>query len=135
MKKIFLLVFIACLFTACSDSDDEVVKGQDYTSFVITTESMNPYTNGVAGYLLENGTFKRLAVIESISKGQFSKEIKVDNNISSIYLFGENAGNTYVFDQSFILKNKEKNIITITSEMNNNTKIVDNTDSKQYPIN
>lgn len=130
MKKILTLLLLATFFMGCSSDDD---KGDTpRTSFIVSIFDSFEHTKCVAGYKLSDGTYKKIADLGSLWRGDFSKEIFIsDENIKDIYIFSDYSGETLRFNTVFTLTKNTKNTIIVTDL--SSTKVTDKTDSKQYP--
>jgi len=130
MKKILFLLLAVSLFTACSDDDDN--KGQDYTSFVFYQTADVTLPNCVAGYKTPEGTYVKISDLGELSKGEYSPEVRVnDNNITEIYFFTDYNG-CVKFDAVYTLRKNTKNILKLL-ETTGGISVTDKTDPFQYP--
>lgn len=129
MKKLLYLLFAVTLITACSSDENEETHK---TSFIVSIFDGFEYTKCVAGYKLPDGTYKKIADLGSLRRGDFSKEIFInDENIKEIYIFSDYSGETLSFNTVFTLTKNTKNTIIVTDL--SSTKVTDKTDPKQYP--
>lgn len=131
MKKLLTLLLLTTLLISCSSDDDPEVN-QGYTSFVVTIDSSPQFQNCVAGYKLQNGNFKKIADLGTLTKGVYSPEIKLsDNNISEIYIFTDYNGGIR-FNAKYNLNKGVKNSITVAYNTSG-ISFTDKTDPTQYP--
>ena len=130
MKKLLTLLLLTTLLISCSSDDDPEVN-QGYTSFVVTIDASSDFPNCVAGYKLQNGNFKKIADLGTLTKGKYSSEIRVDDNtISNIYIFSDYNG-TIRFDDTYKLAKNTKN--TIVVKYGTKGILVDPKNPAQYP--
>lgn len=129
--------YIGSKNTAGSTFQFEITeKPQDYTSFIITIEEDYLYKNCLAGYYTPDGLCKKLGELGDISKGVFSKEIRVTiDTLKHVYFFGETSNmiptGYFKRDTVFILEKNKKNIFTIKLETKGT--ILNKDDIYQYP--
>lgn len=132
MKKILTLLLIIPIFIACSKDDDTKFSGQDYTSFAVTIDSSPQFPNCVAGYKLNDGTYKKIADLGTLTKGKYSPEIRVnDNSITEIYVFTDYNGGIR-FNEVYKLNKNSKNSIVVGFQTSG-IGFTDKSDPKQYP--
>jgi len=133
MKKLLTLLLIFPFLISCSSDDENTEPTQDYTSFVVLQNSDTDLTlpNAVAGYYTSDGKCKKVADLGDLKKGVESKEIKVSDDITYVYIFSDYPQIATKLDKKFELTKNKKNIITLTSDLYGIT--VDPNNENEYP--
>lgn len=133
MKKILYLLFILPLFISCSSDDGEKEEeGQNYTSFIVNNDS-NYSMFEVIVATKKDDNYTKLNKLDDILRGQSSKEILVDDNISELYVFfSKEYIETIKIDEPFKIKKHMKNNIYILRNTIG-TSVLDKNDPANYP--
>ncbi|WP_051697554.1 Ig-like domain-containing protein [Prevotella sp. 10(H)] len=109
-----------------------ISKIQDYTSVVIKNSYKKDLSYIVIGYF-DGSVYRKIAECEKIKQNENSKEFIVNDNIKEIVIFYFDISEVIKVNNSFTLKSKYKNIITIPSDAKGT--VVDDKDPTQYPVN
>lgn len=132
MKQLLYLLFAVMILSSCSSDDNPVIPPLGDTSFIVTIDSPPSFTNCIAGYKSTDGTYIKIGDLGTLSRGKYSPEIKINNDlITDIYIFTDYNG-VIRFDEKYRITKNAKNTITVAY----NTKgvsITDKKDPKQYP--
>ncbi|NDV95375.1 Ig-like domain-containing protein [Dysgonomonas sp. 521] len=114
-----------------------VSKIQDYTSFVISINSVNDFRDCIAGYYTQDGLCKKLGDLGNLTSNKYSPEIKVDiDTLQYVHIYYDLYDMNGIYDFTgkvdTILKLK-KNIKNIFILSNNKGIEVSKENKTQYP--
>jgi hypothetical protein len=116
MKKLLILLFTVCFFTACS-GDDPIEQTQNYTSFIISGVKTNIFINTKSAYFNEKGECILLGEHGTLQPNVNSDEFIMTEFRDSIYLFYDYGDGMRLEKPFRPQKNKKNNFVIAKDAM------------------